>query len=710
MEAFKELTEHTTTKSNIKFATYNIPEFDEFIEKPLNSEILIEITNEFNFVIKTLIQEYSSLIISNMHNYNELVKNIGKNSLIYYFISVMLEEIIKIIEIKINNKNISINNFSSIEEIIKIEMAKEENDNNLKNLINAQFNSEEIKNYLIEKLIPLFKLLQNIYMNQNKEIGIVNMNLSIKFSIIVFNQIIDKIKKFKNIKQFKSEDKNILIENEIILYDLILLLNKLEYILIILHNTYFLEPNDIFNKSEDGIEWEKIKKNMTRIIIKKEDMLKKALQDLDNNLVLFKTIVGKGMSSSSTINNLWNSTTLAIGCSLNKNKNLHESKELDVLCNNIGESYLKMARIGKNSLTRFLLKKTFDKIGTRRKVYTRKEYKPITEEYIKEILVNLKNGKFMENNNLKDDIFSVSNDDIIKNNTFLDSISKNKKSDYKKYYVSNRLIHSEKINFPNEKKPFFNFSIFSKPDMPKKTDTLFFHIHGGGFVGTSFINHEDYLRKWVNYFKIPLFSVNYCFAPENKYPKPLNDCWQAYNWILDHSKDELGIEPKKIIICGDSAGGNLVLSLTYLAIVHNIKVPDLVLAEFSCCDTSLNKMTPSLLLSLNEKYLSFESLKWINEAYRDNYLEEDDPFLNPFKANDFILKKMPKTLFFFGSSDPIRDENIRLISKMSNIDGLDLKVFEFKYYPHGLFGTAFKVFYPLPTSILYKEIDEFLNQ
>ena len=70
---------------------------------------------------------------------------------------------------------------------------------------------------------------------------------------------------------------------------------------------------------------------------------------------------------------------------------------------------------------------------------------------------------------------------------------------------------------------------------------------------------------------------------------------------------------------------------------------------------------------------------------------------------------MPKTLFFFGSSDPLRDENIRLISKMSNNDGLDLKVFEFKYYHHGLFGTAFKVFYPLPTSILFKEFDEFLN-
>ena len=610
MEAFKELTEHTTTKSNIKFATYNIPEFDDFIQKPLNETLLIDNIKDFNNIIKSLIKEYSSLIINNINNFNELLKNLKKNPLIYYFISILLEQICKILQIKLNNnENISIDKYTSIEEIIKGEMTKNENDINLKNLINIQFNSEESKNLLIEKLSPLFKLFQNINNNHNNEIGIVNMNLTIKYSIIIFNKIIDNIKTFIEIKEFKSEDKNILIENEIKLYDLILLLNKLEYILIILHNTYFLDPNDIFNKSEDSKEWENIKKNMTRIIIKKEDTIKNALKDLDNNLVLFKTVVGKGMTSNSKLSNIWNSTTLAIGCSLNKNKNLHESKEYDVLCNNIGEDMIKMTRIGKNSLTRFLLKKTFDKIGTRRKVYTRKEYKPITEEYIKEILSNLKNGKFMDNTNLKINNYSDNNDDVIKNNTYLDSISKDKKEEYRNYYVSNRLIHSDQINFPKDKKPFFNFSFFSKPEISKKMDTIFFHIHGGGFVGTSFINHEDYLRKWVNYFKIPLFSVNYCLAPENKYPKSLNDCWQAYNWLLEHSKDELGIEPKKIIICGDSAGGNLVFALTFLTIVHNIKVPNLVLAEFSCCDTSLNKMTPSLLLSLDEKYLTFESLK-----------------------------------------------------------------------------------------------------
>lgn len=133
-------------------------------------------------------------------------------------------------------------------------------------------------------------------------------------------------------------------------------------------------------------------------------------------------------------------------------------------------------------------------------------------------------------NNLKINNYSdFSSDEIIKNNTYLDSITKEKKSEYRKYYVSNRLIHSEQINFPKDKKPIFSFNFFNKPNIGTKKDTIFFHIHGGGFVGTSFINHEDYLRKWVNHFKIPLFSVNYCYSPENKYPKPLDDVWQAYN-------------------------------------------------------------------------------------------------------------------------------------------------------------------------------------
>ena len=713
MESLKEYTEHTITKENIKFANYRIPEFEEFVKGPLDETTLKDNLKKLNLDIKSLIKEYSSLISLNNHNFIELTKNLKKNPYIYYFICIIFNQISQLIEDKINNEqnNTSVINYSSIEELINKEITKESIDENLKNIINTELNTQEIKNIILEKLSPMFQLEKNILNNLNKEIGIVNMNLSIKISLIIINEILENIKHFNNIKEFKTDNKNILMENEIKLYDLILNLNKLEYLLIIIHNTYFLDADDIFNKPEDGDEWKKIKDHMVRVVIAKEDTLKKALGDLDNNLILFKTIIGKGMSSTSNVVNFWNSTSLAIGLSLNKNKNIHDSKQNDILTN-LGESIIKMSRIGKNGITRFLLKKTFDKIGTRRKIYTRKEYKQITEEYIKEILINLKSGKMMDNqNSLKINNYSdFSSDEIIKNNIYLDSITKEKKSEYRKYYVSNRLIHSEQMNFPKDKKPIFSFNFFNKPNIGTKKDTIFFHIHGGGFVGTSFINHEDYLRKWVNHFKIPLFSVNYCYSPENKYPKPLDDVWQAYNWLLEHSKEELGIDPKKIIICGDSAGGNLVFALTFLTIVHNIKVPDLIIAAFPLLDTTKNKMTPSSILSLDDKYLSFETLKWLNEAYRDNYIEEDDPFLNPYKANEIILKKMPKTLFFFGTYDSIRDENIRLISKMSNISEIDFKVFEFKYYPHGLFGTAFKVFYPLPTSILYKEIEEFLSK
>src|SRR5690606_5103011 len=100
------------------------------------------------------------------------------------------------------------------------------------------------------------------------------------------------------------------------------------------------------------------------------------------------------------------------------------------------------------------------------------------------------------------------------------------------------------------------------------------HIHGGGFVSMSSSSHENYLRKWTNKLEVPIISIDYGLAPENPYPKPLDDVWQAYNWIIDHAGDELSVDMQKIILVGDSAGGNLALALTYLLILHNKRLPD----------------------------------------------------------------------------------------------------------------------------------------
>ena len=71
-------------------------------------------------------------------------------------------------------------------------------------------------------------------------------------------------------------------------------------------------------------------------------------------------------------------------------------------------------------------------------------------------------------------------------------------------------------------------------------DGLVFHIHGGGFVAMSSASHQSYTRQWANLIKKPIFSVDYRLAPSFPYPAALDDCWQAYNWLLEHCEDVLG--------------------------------------------------------------------------------------------------------------------------------------------------------------------------
>lgn len=72
---------------------------------------------------------------------------------------------------------------------------------------------------------------------------------------------------------------------------------------------------------------------------------------------------------------------------------------------------------------------------------------------------------------------------------------------------------------------------------------------------------------------MPLISIDYGLAPENTYPIGLDDCWQAYIWIVNHAESEFNIKIDKIILVGDSAGGNLVLGVTFLSILNNVRPP-----------------------------------------------------------------------------------------------------------------------------------------
>ena len=94
-------------------------------------------------------------------------------------------------------------------------------------------------------------------------------------------------------------------------------------------------------------------------------------------------------------------------------------------------------------------------------------------------------------------------------------------------------------------------------------ESLVFHIHGGGFVSQSPDSHELYLRDWATKLNgIPILSVDYSLSPKHKYPKQLQQLLDSFLFIIDKSEEILGFKVKKVVICGDSAGGNLAIALT----------------------------------------------------------------------------------------------------------------------------------------------------
>jgi hormone-sensitive lipase len=223
-------------------------------------------------------------------------------------------------------------------------------------------------------------------------------------------------------------------------------------------------------------------------------------------------------------------------------------------------------------------------IRYRKKMYLKRSSKEITSLYVDEIIsrYNSKNfnKKVKEINNISKSVnksimdhYNIDIDNFETKISPGESFALKVDKENKKNYVKIKLLSSKDLFIPRLRKKWSLFSC-CLVERNYTRNALIIHIHGGGFVAMSSSSHENYLRKWCNKLEVPVISIDYRLAPENPYPKALDDVWQAYNWIVENSSDEFQIDLNKIILIGDSAGGNLALSLVYLLIIHNKRLPD----------------------------------------------------------------------------------------------------------------------------------------
>ena len=107
-----------------------------------------------------------------------------------------------------------------------------------------------------------------------------------------------------------------------------------------------------------------------------------------------------------------------------------------------------------------------------------------------------------------------------------------------------------------------NIRIFS--NAAAETQPAVIYFHGGGWVLGNVQTHDALCRRIAKASDCTVISVDYALAPEDKFPKPLEDCYLATQHVANHAAD-LGIDPGKIAVAGDSAGGNLAAAVTIKA-------------------------------------------------------------------------------------------------------------------------------------------------
>ena len=711
MESKRE--EYSISNEDFKFPTFYDKSLNEiFKTQKMSKEILLQDISNLLIYFQTIIESLKNMIKNNINNFGTICSSYNLNIYDFVIIFELIKELILVIQHKIE-KNENQFKISTFEELYK-----NEND---KDIIESQHktvdtNLEEIKSKVAFYIDDIKEILETEH-----ECGISFMCYVFKYYLTILKKAKNQMDLYCNIK-FVSQEEDIkqYHKNMIVFFDLIYILRILEKSNFMIHNSYMVDKDDFYNLEEDSEELNNMKKLIFKVNTKNKDKIEelnvKGQKDFQKMTVFFNKAIN---FDSYLITNAVKLAGFALKFKMNSDENLmeFESKESSLISNK--SIILDLIKLGDIKFFKKVRERSFPKIALREKIYMKKEYQEISLDYIKQFLKKMYGDEIIEKNfggaKQKDRIILDEN----KMKNFPLWAQKLKKED-KPYFVSTRLLNSYKFkNFGNKKTQKSFFGLFeSKIETTEieKTKAIILFIHGGGFMKFKNFFSEYYVRELCNRLKIPILGIDYAAAPEHPYPEGLSDCFQMYMWILDHCEKELGFKPEKIILSGESSGGNFVLALTFLIICmneyenKNIRMPDFLLPLYPCCHTGIRNMNLTLAASFEDLMLDIKILHYFNRAYRGFYPNDLDPFLNPLLVNDNILKKLPPTRFMTATHDPLRDDTIRLLRKISKIEGLDVKNYEFTNYQHGFLGNENNMISGPAKEIFCKEIEEFLKK
>jgi acetyl esterase len=209
-------------------------------------------------------------------------------------------------------------------------------------------------------------------------------------------------------------------------------------------------------------------------------------------------------------------------------------------------------------------------------------------------------------------------------------------------------------------------------------------FHGGGFVFGSLASHDSVCRALASLSRLVVVSVDYRLAPEHPFPAAADDAIASTRGVLARASD-FGIDPRRVAVGGDSAGGNL-SAVAAQALRSDALRPAFQLLVYPATDC--RRGAPSHTQFREGFLLTEAAIEWFMSCYLPDPAAILDPRASPLLARD--LRGVPPALVITAGFDPLRDEGTAYAEKMRDA-GVEVESWCSEGMLHGFFcmaGTA----------------------
>jgi acetyl esterase len=202
------------------------------------------------------------------------------------------------------------------------------------------------------------------------------------------------------------------------------------------------------------------------------------------------------------------------------------------------------------------------------------------------------------------------------------------------------------------------------------------YAHGGGFVFCDLDSHDGLCRGFANLIPAVVISVDYRLAPEYRWPTAAEDVYAAAQWAARNA-ESLGGDPSRVVVGGDSAGGNLAAVTAVMArdrggpsLAGQLLVYPMITADFD---------TASYRLFGKGFYNPRPALQWYWDQYVPVPVDREHPYASPLQAD---LRGLPPAVVVIAGHDPLRDEGIAFCDALKAA-GVDTVVCHYDGGIHG---------------------------